>query len=152
MGLDTLDLLRSIQAVGEPGQLVVTFGPHAGETHGQIAQSDADYLRRLATTAQRAEVRAAAARLMEALPSRTRRGRGVRAVDRRTPACQRCLQLEEELRDLRQRLAASGRYVAFSPGRILIRLWRTSCGDGARRSLAPMPRPGSGAGGRGWQG
>src|SRR5215471_16193528 len=43
-------------------------------------------------------------------------GRGVRAVDRRTPACQRCQQLEEELRDLRQRLAASGHYIAFSPG------------------------------------
>jgi hypothetical protein len=43
-------------------------------------------------------------------------GDGVRAVDRRTPACQRCQQLDEELRDLRQRLAASGHYVAFSPG------------------------------------
>ena len=31
-------------------------------------------------------------------------------------ACQRCWQLEEELRDVRQRLAASGQYVAFSPG------------------------------------
>ena len=38
-------------------------------------------------------------------------------VDRgRKPACARCLQLEEELRDLRQRLAASGQYVAYSPG------------------------------------
>ena len=32
------------------------------------------------------------------------------------PAYARCLQLEEELRDLRQRLAASGQYVAYSPG------------------------------------
>jgi hypothetical protein len=40
----------------------------------------------------------------------------VRAVDHRTPVCQRCQHLEEELRDLRQRLAATGRYVAFSPG------------------------------------
>ena len=53
-----LDVLRSIQNVGDLGQLIVTFGTHAGETLGQIAQSDADYLRRLATTAQRAGVRA----------------------------------------------------------------------------------------------
>jgi hypothetical protein len=32
------------------------------------------------------------------------------------PACARCLRLEEELRDLRQRLAASGQYVTYSPG------------------------------------
>ena len=31
-------------------------------------------------------------------------------------ACARCRQLEEELRDVRQRLAASGQYVASSPG------------------------------------
>ena|SRR5579871_623152 len=43
-------------------------------------------------------------------------GPGVRAVDRSSQACRRCLQLEEELRDLRQRLAATGQYVAFSPG------------------------------------
>jgi len=31
-------------------------------------------------------------------------------------ACERCLQFEEELRELRQRLAASGQYVTYSPG------------------------------------
>ncbi|MGI9147086.1 MAG: hypothetical protein ACR2IK_11120 [Chloroflexota bacterium] len=30
--------------------------------------------------------------------------------------CPRCLQFEEELRELHQRLAASGQYVTFSPG------------------------------------
>ena len=34
----------------------------------------------------------------------------------RKPACARCLHLEDELRDLRQRLTASGHYVAYSPG------------------------------------
>ena len=34
----------------------------------------------------------------------------------RKDACARCLQLEDELRDLRRRLAASGQYVAYSPG------------------------------------
>jgi hypothetical protein len=40
----------------------------------------------------------------------------VRVDHGRKPACGRCLALEDELRDLRQRLAASGQYVAYSPG------------------------------------
>jgi hypothetical protein len=32
------------------------------------------------------------------------------------PRCARCLDLEDELAELRQQLAAVGRYVAFSPG------------------------------------
>jgi len=68
LSLEGLDVLRRIQAAGELGHLVLTFGPHAGETLGQIAHSDPDYVRRLATTAQRPDVRAAAARLVEALP------------------------------------------------------------------------------------
>jgi hypothetical protein len=40
----------------------------------------------------------------------------MRVEQGRKPACARCLDLEEELRDLRQRLAASGHYVAYSPG------------------------------------
>ena len=31
-------------------------------------------------------------------------------------ACERCLQLEEQLHDLRQALAASGHYVTYAPG------------------------------------
>ena len=34
----------------------------------------------------------------------------------RKPACVRCLHLEDELRDLRQRLTASGHYVTYSAG------------------------------------
>ena len=30
--------------------------------------------------------------------------------------CPRCLELEDELQDLRQHLAASGKYITFSPG------------------------------------
>ena len=40
---------------------------------------------------------------------------GVKPVDGDRPACPRCLQFEDELRELRQRLMDSGRYVAFSP-------------------------------------
>ena len=69
MSLEGLDVLKRIQATGDVGHLVLTFGPHAGETLGQIAQNDPDYLRRLATTAQRPDVRAAAARLVDALPA-----------------------------------------------------------------------------------
>ena len=86
VSLQQLNVLRAIQSVGDPGHLVLTFGPHAGETLGQIAQNDLEYLRQLARTAQRADVRAAAARLMAAMPSdppehrkatsqRSRRGR-----------------------------------------------------------------------------
>jgi hypothetical protein len=31
-------------------------------------------------------------------------------------ACLRCLEFEEQVRELQQRLAASGQYIAFSPG------------------------------------
>lgn len=66
--LRDLDVLRSIQASGDVANLILTFGPHAGETPGQVARTDPDYLRRLALSAQRPDVRAAAARLVDALP------------------------------------------------------------------------------------
>jgi hypothetical protein len=40
----------------------------------------------------------------------------VAPVDGGQPACPRCLLFEDELRDLRQRLAAAGQYVTYSPG------------------------------------
>ena len=62
-----LDVLKRIQAAGEVAQLILVFGPHAGETLGQVAQNDPDYVRRLALTAQRPDVRAAAAQVASAL-------------------------------------------------------------------------------------
>jgi hypothetical protein len=62
-----LDVLKRIQSAGEVAQLILVFGPHAGETLGQVAQSDPDYVRRLALTAQRPAVRAAAAQVVSAL-------------------------------------------------------------------------------------
>jgi hypothetical protein len=41
------DVLRRIQAAGDVAQLILTFGPHAGEAVGQVAVADPDYLRRL---------------------------------------------------------------------------------------------------------
>jgi hypothetical protein len=47
--------------------LILEFGPHKGETIGQVAVSDPDYIRQLIFRAQRPEVRAAACRVVEAL-------------------------------------------------------------------------------------
>jgi hypothetical protein len=47
--------------------LILQFGPHKGETMGQVAVSDPDYIRQLIFRAQRPEVRAAACRIVEAL-------------------------------------------------------------------------------------
>jgi len=54
-----LDVLKRIQSAGEVAQLILVFGSHAGETLGHVAQSDPDYVRRLAFTAERPDVRAA---------------------------------------------------------------------------------------------
>jgi hypothetical protein len=86
VSLEQLNVLRAIHSVGDLGHLVLMFGPHAGETLGQVAQNDLEYLRQLATTEQRADFRAAAARLVAAVPcdppvhrrapsQRSRRGR-----------------------------------------------------------------------------
>jgi hypothetical protein len=59
-----LSLLRD---VGDVARLVLQFGEHRGATLFQVAQSDPDYLRSLALTAQRPQVRAAARQLVRAL-------------------------------------------------------------------------------------
>jgi hypothetical protein len=46
---------------------VLAFGPHAGETLGQVAQADPAYVRDLALKAQRPHVRAAALQLVSVL-------------------------------------------------------------------------------------
>jgi len=60
--LHDLDVLRSIQSSGDVANLILTFGPHAGETLGQVARSNPDYLRQLTLSAERADVRAAVRR------------------------------------------------------------------------------------------
>jgi hypothetical protein len=50
-----LSLLRD---VGDVAQLVLQFGEYRGATLFQVAQSDPDYLRSIALTAQRPQVRA----------------------------------------------------------------------------------------------
>ena len=66
-------------------------------------------------------------------------------VDRSRPTtCERCLQFEEELRDLRQRLAASGQYVTYSPGP------NPNVDEELRRWLATSPRVDAAGSRAGW--
>jgi hypothetical protein len=59
--------LSRLRDVGDIGQLVLQFGEHRGATLFQVAQTDPEYLRSLALTAQRPQVRAAATQLLVAL-------------------------------------------------------------------------------------
>jgi len=59
--------LSRLRDVGGVAQLVLQFGEYRGATLFQVAQSDPDYLRSLALTAQRPQVRAAAMQLVRAL-------------------------------------------------------------------------------------
>ena len=59
--------LSRLRDVGDVGQLVLQFGEYRGATLFQVAQTDPDYLRSLAFTAQRPQVRAAAIQLVRAL-------------------------------------------------------------------------------------
>jgi hypothetical protein len=62
-----LYLLSRLRDVGDVAQLVLQFGEYRGATLFQVAQSDPDYFRSLALTAQRPQVRAAARQLVCAL-------------------------------------------------------------------------------------
>jgi hypothetical protein len=62
-----LELLRRLREIRDSSGLILKFGPHKGETMGQVAVSDPNYIRQLIFRAQRPEVRAAACRIVEAL-------------------------------------------------------------------------------------
>jgi hypothetical protein len=72
-----VDLLCRLQEIRDAGDLILQFGPHKGTTLAQVAVHHPDYIRELVTHAQRPAVRAAAARIVEALdasaPPRRRR-------------------------------------------------------------------------------
>jgi hypothetical protein len=78
--------LSRLREVGDVAQLVMNFGEYRGATLFQIAQADPDYLRSLALSAQRPQVRAAAMQLVRALeasePSPGRR-RSTKKISRR---------------------------------------------------------------------
>src|SRR4051794_31115037 len=62
-----LHRISRLRDVGEVAQLVLQFGEYRGATLFQVAQADPDYIRSLAMTAQRPQVRAAAIQLVRAL-------------------------------------------------------------------------------------
>jgi hypothetical protein len=58
--------------VGEAAYLVLQFGEYRGASLIQVAQADPDYIRSLALTAQRPQVRAAASVMVRALEANER--------------------------------------------------------------------------------
>jgi hypothetical protein len=58
--------------VGDAAHLVLNFGEYRGTTLFQVAQIDPDYIRSLALTAQRPQVRAAAIQIVRALEASER--------------------------------------------------------------------------------
>jgi len=78
--------LSRLRDVGDVAQLVLQFGEYRGATLFQVAHTDPDYLRSLALTAQRPQVRAAAMQLVRALEASQRapgRRRGSKTNSRR---------------------------------------------------------------------
>jgi hypothetical protein len=73
-----VDRLSRLHEAGEAAHLVLHFGEHKGNTLLQVARNDPDYIRRLALSAQRPQVRAAARELamaIEASEQTAQRGR-----------------------------------------------------------------------------
>jgi hypothetical protein len=62
-----LNRVARLYEVGEAAHLVLQFGEYRGISLVQVAQADPDYIRSLALTAQRPQVRAAASALVRAL-------------------------------------------------------------------------------------
>jgi len=62
-----VERISRLHEAGEVAHLVLRFGEHKGNTLLQVALNDPDYVRRLALTAQRPQVRAAARELVVAI-------------------------------------------------------------------------------------
>jgi hypothetical protein len=65
------------------------FGEYKGATLVQVAERDPDYVRQLALTAQRPQVRAVARQLVAVLEASTRAGQGTRSSVRNRGAATR---------------------------------------------------------------
>jgi hypothetical protein len=81
-----VDRLSRLHEVGEAAHLVLHFGEHKGTTLLQVARNDPDYVRRLALTAQRPQVRAAARELVVAIEASEQAAQRGRAKTRRARA------------------------------------------------------------------
>jgi hypothetical protein len=67
-----LNRITRLRDVGDAAHLMLNFGEYRGNTLFQVAQIDPDYVRSLALTAQRPQVRAAAIQLVRALEASER--------------------------------------------------------------------------------
>jgi hypothetical protein len=82
-----LELLRRLREIPEASGLILQFGPHKDDKLGQVAVSNPEYIRQLVIRAQRPEVRAAAARLIEAIDAAAEhKRRASRSSSRRSRA------------------------------------------------------------------
>jgi len=80
-----VDRVRRLYETGEVAHLVLNFGEYRGASLLQVAQTDPDYVRRLALTAQRPQVRAAARQVVAALEAAAAgQPRAARTADRRS--------------------------------------------------------------------
>ena len=62
-----VERITRLYEAGDAAHLIVQFGPYKGATLLQVAELDPDYVRRLAQSAQRPQVRAAARQVVAAL-------------------------------------------------------------------------------------
>jgi hypothetical protein len=67
-----LHRISRLRDVGDDAHLVLQFGEYRGMTFFQVAQVDPDYIRSLALSAQRPQVRAVALQLVRALEASER--------------------------------------------------------------------------------
>jgi hypothetical protein len=81
-----VERLSRLHEAGEAAHLVLHFGEHKGNTLLQVARNDPDYVRRLAMTAQRPQVRAAARELVVAIEASEQAAQRRRAKTRRVRA------------------------------------------------------------------
>jgi hypothetical protein len=70
-----LALMRRLHEMGDVCGLILQFGPYRGSTLAQVAMRQPEYLRQLVRRAQRPEVRAAAARVAQALQAESQHKR-----------------------------------------------------------------------------
>ena len=81
-----VERLSRLHEAGEAAHLVLHFGEHKGNTLLQVALNDPDYVRRLALTAQRPQVRAAARELVVAIEASEQAAQRGRAKTRKVRA------------------------------------------------------------------
>ena len=84
-----VERIMRLHEVGDAAQLVLQFGEYKGATLVQVAERDPDYVRQLALTAQRPQVRAVARQLVAVLEASARAGQGTRSSVRNRGAATR---------------------------------------------------------------